>query len=468
MSLASRRYSIPNLAILSMAYHLPFEPYNAIQSAFYESDSFVNGISGAVRAGKSRPLVEKALKDAREFPGGRFAIVRKVRSTLKETTLRSFLVDGCGWANTDDSSGENGLLKSWKISEFKGIVEGGSEILFFGLDKAADINYPSKIGSLELTRVYIDEAIELAENDFNMLTTRLSYQVSGSSPQVCFATNPGSPQHWIHRRFIAKQPENATVGRLNTFDNPYLDKAYKTQLEELPHESNFYKRMVLGEWIAFLGMVYDCFNPEKHVVDKAPEPTGKLYRRKDESYDFRSFDYGGGNPFSGSWYRHFPETDTLYHYRQIYWSEIGATDFGEMIKKHQPKNEPVRYSVSDHDLSDRIQLANMGIWTIRAIKDVRSGIDAVNQRLAHNKLFFVKDALVERDPKLASEDSIAHRVRPQNTLEELGGYEWGVTARGVPTDEPNKMDDHGCDDLRYAVMSIKFPSEWKSHYVEGL
>lgn len=461
MGIAFRHYQIPNLAMLQAASLRPFEPYNAVQQTFYESGAFVNGLSGAVRAGKSRPLVQKALADALKYPGGRFAIIRQVRSTLRETTLRSFLVDACGWTNVDDPAGNNGLLKTWSKSEYRGIIEGGSEILFFGLDKAADMNYPSKIGSMELTRAYIDEAIELPENALNMVTTRLSYQVNGSTPQVSFATNPGSPQHWIHRRFIAKRPENANIGELNTFDNPYLDDAYREQLNQLPHESNFYKRMVLGEWIAFLGMVYDCFNPEKHIVDKVPEPTTT-------SYNFRSFDYGGANPFSGSWYRYFPEDDTLYHYRQVYWSEIGATDFGEMIKRHQPKNEPIRYSVSDHDVSDRIQLASMGIRTIRAIKDVRRGIDTVNQRLAHDKLFFVKDALVERDPKLASEDSLAKRVRPQSTLEEIVGYEWGVTARGVPTDEPNKMDDHGVDDLRYACMSLQYPTEWKSHYVEGL
>jgi len=444
-----------------MAYHKPFEPYNDVQSAFYESDSFVNGLSGAVRAGKSRPLVEKALADALKYRGGRFAIIRQVRSTLRETTLRSFLVDACGWTNVDDSTGNNGLLKLWSKSEYRGIIEGGSEILFFGLDKAADMNYPSKIGSMELTRAYVDEAIELPENAFNMLTTRLSYQVNGSTPQVCFATNPGSPQHWIHRRFIAKRPKKSIIGQLNTFDNPYLDDTYRDQLDQLPHDSNFYKRMVLGEWIAFLGVVFDCFNPEKHIVDKVPEPTNT-------SWNFRSFDYGGANPFSGSWYRYFPENDTLYHYRQVYWSEIGATDFGEMIKQHQPKNEPIRYSVCDHDLSDRIQLANMGIRTIRAIKDVRRGVDIVNQRLAHDRLFFVSDAIVERDPKLASEDGLTKRVRPQSTLEEITSYEWGVTARGVPTDEPNKKDDHGVDDLRYACMSVEFPTEWKPHYVEGL
>ena len=458
MTIAQRFYQIPTMGWIPPE---PFEPYNRTQARFYESNAFVNGLSGAVRAGKSRPLVQKALSDALRYPGGRFAIVRKVRSSLNETTLRSFLVDACGWSNIDDASGDNGLLKSWSISKFKGIVEGGSEILFFGLDKAADMNYPSKIGSMELTRIYIDEAIELAENDFNMLSTRLSYQVNGSTPQISFATNPGSPQHWIHRRFIAEMPENATIGKLNTFDNPHLDEAYRTQLAALPKESNFYKRMVLGEWIAYLGMVFDAFDAKRHIVDSVPQPT-------DTSYNFRAFDYGGANPYSGSWYRYFPETDTLYHYRQAYWSEIGATDFGQMINQHQPKNERIRYTVSDHDVSDRIDLMKQGIRTIRAIKDVRRGINAVNQRLMVDKLFFVRDALIERDPELASEDSLARRVRPQSTLEEIPSYEWGVTAKGVPTDEPNKMDDHGCDELRYAVMSVEHPTEWNAHYVEGL
>lgn len=406
-----------------------------------------NLLSGAVRAGKTRPLVERCLADALKYPGGRFALVRKTRATLEETTLRSFLVDACGCPTADDPLQGYGLIKSWNKSKLKGRLQNGSEIICFGLDRRAGEREPRKIGSLELTKTYVDEATELEESDFNMLWTRLSYQKHGSDPQLFMATNPAGKSHWIYKRFIQKN-SNCHVGYVNPFDNPFLSREYLNELNEIPHASNFYRRMVLGEWIDFLGQVFDCFDEEKHVIDSVPKLSGK-------AFNFRSIDFGGRNPFSCSWYRHFPESDMLYHYRQVYKSAIATSEFAELINAAQPSDEPIRYSISDHEVADRIELHKQGIPTAPAKKDnKRHNIDAVNKRLAENKLFFVRDAIVERDPVLSTEDNLFGRICPQCTLEEIPGYEWGVDSKGIPTEEPVKRDDHGCDDLLYACASL--------------
>lgn len=445
----------------------PFKPYNDQQSQFGASQRPVNLLSGSIRAGKSLPLAQRLRQDMEDYPGGRFALVRKTRATIKETTLRSFLVEACGCPNTDNPLMGDGFLTEWNKQELGGRAHNGSEIFCLGLDRRAGEQEPQKLGSYEFTEIFIDEASEINESDFNMLQGRRSYHVPHkdtgelSTPKTFLATNPATPEHWIYKRLIKPllggqseadldivADEYCFVGFLRTKDNPHLIQAYLDELERFPKESNFYKRMVLGLWIAFLGRVFDCFDERLHAIDSVPPPTKR-------SYNFRSIDFGGQNPYSCSWYRYFAENDTLYHYRQVYWSGMSDSEFAEMIKANSSKYETIRYNVSDHATAARLELAKHGIKTMLALKDIRAGIDEVNKRLSNNKLFFVRNALVSRDPKLATTDSVAKRVRPQSTLEEIVGYEWGVTSAGIPTDEPVGRDNHGCDDLRYGCMSIK-------------
>ena len=421
-------------------------------------------LSGAVRAGKSRPLVESALQDALRYPKGRFAIVRETRSSLRETTLRSFLVDANGWNSVDDPSGSYGLIRDWRKSEYKATLQNGSEILFFGLDKAAGSDFSTKIGSMELSRIYIDEAIEVGRSNLRMLRTRLSYQPNGCTPQIKIATNPGNPQHWIYQDFIKPiigarsiedldylEKDNIFVGFMRTLENPYLSSEYIAEMVAM-EGTPFYKRMVLGLWIAYLGMIYDCFDEAVHVVDEVPEVSHG-------AFNIRSIDFGGSNPFVCQWWRYFPIDHPkyphhLYNYREIYYSNISAGDFAEMIKKHQPVDEEIEYSISDHDVSDRLTLRKAGIPTRNAKKDIKLGLEEVYKRFKHATIYLKRGAIVERDPSLIEEEGRIKRTRPQTTLEEIPSYEWALTSNEIAKDEPVKKDDHGCDAMRYAAMSV--------------
>ena len=91
------------------------------------------------------------------------------------------------------------------------------------------------------------------------------------------------------------------------------------------------------------------------------------------------------------------------------------------------------------------------------------GIDTVNKWLAQNRLFFLRDALVEADYKLAMDDGLVKERRPQSLLQELGSYEWGITSKDIPTDEPVKKNDHACDALRYGIMSLEMLPSGQSY-----
>jgi phage terminase large subunit len=85
---------------------------------------------------------------------------------------------------------------------------------------------------------------------------------------------------------------------------------------------------------------------------------------------------------------------------------------------------------------------------------VRQGIQAVKARLrdagdGKPRLFILRDALVEIDTSLDA------GKRPTCTLEEFPGYVWRESKDGrAEYEEPLKVNDHGMDALRYAVMYV--------------
>jgi len=420
--------------------HKPYFMALPKQQKFMQSKAAENLYSGAVRAGKSRALMEKCYQEAIDHPGIRLGVFRKVRATLYETTIRTFGCDVLGWPSIDDP--QSGIVKRWRKSELKATLYNGSEIIFLGMDKN------SKIGSLELGGAFVDEAHELEVDDWNMIQTRLSQPVV-EKQRMWAACNPASPMHWLYEKFFRMANENAFCVTTNSFENPYLGEEYIARLKRMT--GNFYQRMAMGEWVAFSGLVYDCFDPDQHVIDE-PEVGN--------SFNLRSIDFGGLNPHVCQWWRVYQD-GRMVLYRELYHSNISVRAFADMIHQHQPSNEVVRVTISDHDVSDRLTLAENGIQTRPALKEVRQGIERTYEKLANGELLFYRDALVEQDWQLKDDTGAVNRVRPQSTLEEISGYEWAVSA-GIPKDQPTKKDDHGMDAMRYAVMSLHQPqANWR-------
>jgi phage terminase large subunit len=113
-------------------------------------------------------------------------------------------------------------------------------------------------------------------------------------------------------------------------------------------------------------------------------------------------------------------------------------------------DERVSETVCDHDAEDRATLTENGIGTNTAHKEVSRGLEAVRGRLQRAgdgkpRIFFLRDSLIETDPDLAE------AKKPTCTEQEFDGYVWSK-ATGEKGEAPVKVDDHGMDATRYAVM----------------
>ena len=215
---------------------------NEQQRAFFDSQAPELLYSGAFGAGKSRILCEKAYWLGQRYPGVPIGLFRKVRASLAATTARTFFRDVV----------PAGAIVRKNVTEGWYELANGSRFWLLGLDADPVTGVPSKVGSLDLAFAFVDEAVELDEADWIMLSGRLR---SPDAPftQLAGATNPADPNHWLIERF--RGDERRELLQAATTDNRFLPQGY---LDRMAGLTGIYReRYVRGEWIAISGGLFD-------------------------------------------------------------------------------------------------------------------------------------------------------------------------------------------------------------------
>ena len=182
----------------------PYEPHGAAIAALLDFSSELL-ISGPAGTGKSRILLEKLYDAAYRYPGMRGLIVRQVRASLTETGLVT-------WEKVVVPPGHPILTGPSRGSRRSYVFPNGSEIVVGGLDK------PDKIMSSEYDLIYAQESIELKEDGWEALTTRLR---NGVMPyqQLMADCNPSSPSHGSRSGATWGAPSSSTRGTRTTRDS---------------------------------------------------------------------------------------------------------------------------------------------------------------------------------------------------------------------------------------------------------
>lgn len=419
-------------------------------------------MSGPAGTGKSRACLEKLHMLALVNKRMRGLIVRKTLASLGSTALVTWR------EHVAKEAIEAGVVKWYGGSPQESPqyrYANGSVITIGGMDKA------TRIMSSEYDVCYAQEAIELTEEDWEAITTRLR-NGKISFQQLMADTNPSVPTHWLKQRcdrgdavfMNCRHQDNPVLyegGEMTDVGRDYLvgKLAKLTGVRRL--------RLEKGLWVAAEGLVYDGYDPAIHLIDPFAIP---------ESWTrWWTVDFGFTNPFVLQCWAE-DDDGRLYLYREIYHTRRLVEDHAKTILRivrecaeccgaktrehdcHDCKDCRLRWTeprprgvICDHDAEDRATLEkHLGLSTSGAKKTVSDGIQAVQARFkvagdGRPRIFLVRDALVEKDPALDE------RKRPTCTIEEVVGYVWDVKDGKPPKEQPVKEDDHGCDAKRYMV-----------------
>lgn len=201
---------------------------------------------GAIRSGKTIAMIIGFLTWSQEmFSGQSFILAGKTMGALKKNVVRPMLqmLEAWGWPYEYVRSGTDARLEI-----------GTNTYYLYGASTEAS---QDALQGLTAAGAYADEAALFPQNFIDQMMGRCS--VEGS--KVWMNCNPENPHNYINEEFIRKAKKKR-VYHLHFMMEDNLTLSQK-KIEEYkrkwPHSSVFYKRFILGLWVAAEGLIYQQF-----------------------------------------------------------------------------------------------------------------------------------------------------------------------------------------------------------------
>lgn len=290
---------------------------------------------------------------------------------------------------------------------------------------SSDVRAEATIRGMTISLAYLDEATLVTKDFFAMLVSRL--RVKGFRCQLLCTTNPDSPRHWLKTEYMdrADDPElSIEVFNFRLRDNARnLERAYIRSLEA-QFTGLWRARFIDGEWTMADGVIYDMFDPGKHVVESLPDMQQILAIGIDDGSG------GDAHPAAGILLG-LGIDNCLYAMAE--WDPGKGTD--------ADRSKSLRRFLSTHGQPDFIYVDPSAAGL--KFQFYRDGFSNVANAANKHKLGI---GLVS---SLLSTQQLRIHESCSNLLGEIPGYVWDEDG------EPVKEDDDFCDALRYSVATSR-------------
>lgn len=241
---------------------------------------------GSIRSGKTIACIVGFLTWSQEmFSGESFILAGKTMGALKKNVVRPMLqiLEAWGWPYTYIRSGTDAR------------IEIGSNVYYlYGANTEAS---QDTLQGLTAAGAYADEAALFPKSFIDQMIARCS--VDGW--KVWMNCNPAGPHHFIQEEYL--KPEEAKRKKVyhlhftmddNLSISPKRKEEYKNAW---PHGSVFYKRFILGLWVAADGLIYQQFadNVKDYVVTSKwlEEKDARGHSTNEIAYAVIGVDFGG-------------------------------------------------------------------------------------------------------------------------------------------------------------------------------
>ena len=212
-----------------------------------------------------------------------FVVERYIYKLLNSKMFNLLVVRATGKSNRDSTFALfKQIINKWKLGQYFKINESdlrikcllnGNEIVFSGLDDVEKLKSIT-FSKGELTDIWIEEASEILEADFNQLDVRL--RGKGTKKQIVISFNPIDINHWLKKRFFDRTDDNIEICHTTYKDNDFLDDDYKKLLESYKDTDPYYYDVYcLGKWGVLGKTVFDARAIQNRLDNlKKPIKTG--------------------------------------------------------------------------------------------------------------------------------------------------------------------------------------------------
>ena len=380
---------------------------------------------GAVRSGKTSIMTISFIVDSMSrYNQQAFGICGKSVGAVERNIITPLM--GVGW-----------IRRRFQISYNQGancltVKQGDVKNLFYVFG-GKDESSASLIQGITFAGVFLDEVALMPRSFVEQALARCS--VEGA--KLWFNCNPASPGHWFYQEWIL-HPErhNATHLHFTMDDNPSLSEETKNRYRSM-FSGIFYKRFVLGEWVAGDGIIYDMFDMDKNTY--LPE-----FRPIDLDWTGQrmiTVDYGTTNPtvFLDT----YDYEGAIYVDREYRWDsrkehrQKTDAEYAEDLVNFMG-DEPCAVLVDPSAASFIAALKDRNIYVSQAENDVLDGIRKTANLMQRKKIIICTTCA--------------------GLIEELGSYSWDPAAAQKGIERPTKEMDHACDALRYRINALP---EWR-------
>jgi len=368
---------------------------------------------GGARSGKTWAGVLKCLLLATEFPECWGMYVAPTYKQLQQAAVPHFQSLG-------RTLGYAGKWK-WNHSESWIDLPTGARVLLRSAEN------PDALLGATLGWCIGDEVALWRKQAYDYLMGRLS---DPKGPRQAFFTfTPKGRGHWAFDT-LGQPHDHLEIIHTTTSRNPTLPQDYLQRLErEYVPGTNLYRQEVLGEYVAWEGLIYPHFDAEKHI-----QPTPDVQRLV---RTMAGVDWGWTNPgviLVGG----LDEHGKIWLLEEVYATERGIEWWVAQGQRLRSDWGVSQFWCDPSSPENIAAFRQGGLWADRANNEVVPGIAEVGARLADGRLL-----LTDRVPSLRME---------------LGVYCWKQRPDGtIRNDEPDKTMDHACDALRYLCMSYRAP-----------
>lgn len=381
-------------------------------------------MKGSAGSGKSVDTAQNYILRLMSDKGRNLLCVRKSDITNRDSTYAE--LSGAIFRMFGDK-----YKRYWDIKSSPLSIEckiNGNMIIFRGVN---DEKQREKLKSItfkrgKLTDVWIEEATEITQSDFEIIDDRLRGELpDGQFYQIRLTFNPVSKNHWIKKVFFDIPDPNVLTHHSTYLNNRFIDEAYRQRMERRKIvDPDGYRIYGLGDWGETGGLIFQNWSVEN-------------ISQNIEDYDGVSLGQDFGFNHANAILLLGIKDDDIYVLKELY---VFGKDTNEIISVAAdfPQN---RTMWCDSAEPDRIKMWKTAGYRAKAVSKEKNSVRGQIDWLKGRKIY----------------------VHPScvNLQKELSQWKWKKDERsGEYLDEPVPFFDDAIAALRYGVEGWRKKSQW--------
>lgn len=297
----------------------------------------------------------------------------------------------------------------------------GNKVIFRGMN---DEKQREKLKSItfqrgKLTDVWIEEATEITQADFEIIDDRLRGELPpGQFYQIRMTFNPVNKNHWIKKHFFDYTDEDTLTHHSTYLDNRFSDEAYKRRMERRRIvDPEGYRIYGLGEWGEIGGLILS-----NYIIEDFDTSPGRF----DYMVNAQDFGYNHANCIGEVGFK----DGELYLCKELYEFE---KDTAELIQLAAAKGFDKQLTMwCDSAEPDRIKMWRKAGYKAQPVKKEQNSVKAQIDHLQQHRIHIHPSCV--------------------NTIKEIQQWKWRKDEKtGEYLDEPVPFQDDAMAMLRYSI-----------------